>query len=434
MLLVYTHNITPRVKYVFRQICTRILGIPVNFTSTIEDFIAHDSLKMSYTTNPLLNELHVQSHNILFEQGLTEQQIKVKDWNDTKCFFSNGEKSTLPFDIFAASFYLLTRYEEYFPQLTDEYGRFNPIDSIAYQNQFLHEPVVDIWAYKFRAALKERFPDYSFPKRSYSVSPVIDVPMAFYFIQKGMLRTFGGTLNDIVKLKFKQLYQRYLVLLRFKKDPYDTFSFIINKQRNSRFKFLMFFLIGDYSTYDKNISINRKKFVTLIKSMADYCRVGLKVSFLALDDTVILKKEKTRMESIINSALEMSRNSFSKLNLPHSYRNLVDLEIKEDFTMGYLNNIGFRAGTCTPFLFYDMDYEVQTPLLINSFQVMDFALLKHKSYLDKKEALERIIKRVKGVNGTFVPVFHNYVFSDSETWKGFKDLFSLILDSGNEAE
>jgi len=48
MLLVYTSKITPRLKFVFKQICTRILNIPVSFTNVIEEFIAHDRLKMSY--------------------------------------------------------------------------------------------------------------------------------------------------------------------------------------------------------------------------------------------------------------------------------------------------------------------------------------------------------------------------------------------------
>ncbi len=138
------------------------------------------------------------------------------------------------------------------------------------------------------------------------------------------------------------------------------------------------------------------------------------------------------MESIINYNLEASRNSFSKINLPETYRNLIELEIKQDFTMGYIKELGFRASTCTPFQFYDLDYEIQTPLQINSFHCFDFALLKHKSQLDKKETLLRLMYQVKKVNGTFTPIFHNYSFSDLERWEGFRELFTIILDSADE--
>jgi hypothetical protein len=432
MLLVYTHKITPRVKYIFKQVCTHILGIPVKFTTTIEEFISHRSMKISYTKQPLSHEIFIRSHEILFEQGLSDIDIHVQDWEGTKCFFSTGEKSTLPFDIFAASFFLLSRYEEYLPHVTDEFGRFTATESLAYNHGFLSEPVVDIWAYKFRSLLMERYPDYQFDSRDYGINPVIDVPMAYYFKLKGLMRTIGGTMGDVFRFKMKQLYQRYLVLFKFKKDPYNTFNWIINKQKQTKNKFLVFFLIGDYSTYDKNVSINKKEFVSLIKSVADYCRVGLKASYLALTDFNTLKKEKNNMESIINTALEYSRNSFSKLNLPQSYRNLIDLEIKADYSMGYVNEIGFRAGTCTPFLFYDMDYEVQTPLMVHTYHVMDYAMLKYTSQLDKKETIMRMIKSIKEVGGTFTPVFHNYTFSDEERWQGYKELFNLILDSSNE--
>ncbi|GFZ92051.1 hypothetical protein GCM10011531_24680 [Aquaticitalea lipolytica] len=432
MLLVYTHKITPRLTYAFKHICTRILGIPVKFTTTIEDFITHDSMKMSYTKQPLSNEVFVRSNELLFEIGLSDIDINVHDWDDTKCFFNTSEKSSLPYDIFAASFYLLSRYEEYLPHVKDEYGRFLASESLALKNKFLHQPVIDIWAYKFKAILQAQFPDYNFPQKQYSIQPVIDVPMAYYFKQKGVMRTIGGTFNDLLELKIRRLFQRYLTIFGFRRDPYDTFKWIINKQKQTKTKFIVFFLIGDYSTFDKNINVNKKRFISLIKSVSDYCKVGLKASFFALEDINILKKEKLKLESITNYELEASRHSFSKLNIPESYRNLVELEVKQDFTMGYINHTGFRAGTCTPFQFYDLDYEVQTPLQINSFHCIDYAFLKKHSLLDKRQELEQLIYEVKKVNGTFTPIFHNYTFGDEDRWKGFKKLFTLILDSAHE--
>ncbi|WP_339917000.1 polysaccharide deacetylase family protein [Yeosuana marina] len=431
MLLVYTHKITPRLKYVFKHICTRILGVEVSFTTTIEEFIGHDSIKMSYTKQQLGNEFFIKSHDILYEQGLSDIEINVHDWDNTKCFFLNGDKSHIPYDIFAASFYLLSRYEEYLPHVNDEFGRFSATESIAFKYGFLNQPVVDIWAYKFRDKLQEQYSKYKFPQRTYSISPIIDVPSAYNFRMKGLLRTFGGTLKDLSMLKLKSLYDRYMVIFGFKHDPFDTFKYIINKQKQTKHKFLFFFLIGAYSTYDKGINPNKKGFVSLIKQVADYCKVGLKASYFAIHDPVILKKEKLRMEAIINTSLTASRQSFSKLNLPESYRNLIELEIQEDYTMGYVNHIGFRAGTCTPFLFYDLDFEVQTPLKVWSYHLMDYALLQTKSLLDKKKVLNEVIDEVKKVDGEFVPVFHNYTFSESDRWDGFKELFNIIIESTN---
>lgn len=433
MLLVYTHTISPRLKYIFKHICTRILGVQVSFTTKVEDFISHDGLKMSYTKQQLGNEFFVKSNELLFEQGLSDIEINIHDWDNTKCFYYLGEKSLLPYDIFAASFYILSRYEEYLPQVKDEFGRFLATESIAYKHGFLHQPVVDIWAYKFRDVLKGQFPDFNFPERNYAIKPIIDVPAAYQYQFIGIMRTLGGIFIDIFQLRIKDLYNRFTVIFGLKHDPFDTYKYLINRQKHSQHKFLFFFLIGAYSTYDKGINANNKFFRALIKHIADYCKVGLKATFFAIEDLPTLKHEKEQMESIINSSLQSVRNSHSRLNFPNSFRNQVELEIKEDYTMGYVNHLGFRAGSCTPFLFYDLDYETQTPLLINNFHLMDYALLKHKSLLDKKKALKELIDEVKAVHGEFVPIFHNYTFGPNSRWDGFKELFNLILDSvGNE--
>ena len=132
--------------------------------------------------------------------------------------------------------------------------------------------------------------------------------------------------------------------------------------------------------------------------------------------------------------MTISRNSFSKVNLPINYRNLIKLNIREDYTMGYVNKIGFRASTCTPFLFYDIDNDIQTPLLINPYNLMDYSLLNINSFLDKKEKVIETIEKVKSVNGTFTSIFHNYSFSNDPRWNRFKEIFDIIINSNNDEQ
>ena len=157
MILVYTHKITPRIRYIFKHIFTRILLVPVDFTSKIEEFVAHNGPKISYTKVPLGKEFFIRSNELLFEQGVNDLEITVQQWEEVPCFFNAGPKSEIPFDIFAASFYLISRYEEYLPHVRDEHERFTAEQSLAYKFNFLEKPVVDIWALKLREVLKERF-------------------------------------------------------------------------------------------------------------------------------------------------------------------------------------------------------------------------------------------------------------------------------------
>jgi hypothetical protein len=192
MILIYTHKITPRVRYIFKHIFTRVLLISVDFTSKIEEFVAHNGPKLSYTKASLGNEFFIKSNDLLFEQGVSDLDINIQKWEDVPCFFATNLKEVIPFDIFAASFYLISRYEEYLPHVKDIHGRFTAEESMAFKNNFLEKPVVDIWAYKFLRILKEKFPDYSYKTREYNYISTIDIDNAFAYKHKSLVRTIGG--------------------------------------------------------------------------------------------------------------------------------------------------------------------------------------------------------------------------------------------------
>ncbi|MBI9040606.1 polysaccharide deacetylase family protein [Lutibacter sp.] len=429
MLLVYTHKITPRLNYIFKHIFVRILQIPVSFTTKVEEFVVHSGPKITYSKSPLGSEFFIRSHDILFEQGINDIDIKVLTWDTIPCFFPAGEFSSIPYDIFAASFYLISRYEEYLPHVRDIHERFPSNESLAFENGFLEKPVVDIWAFKFLELLKEKFPNYTYKERSFNMISTIDVDIAFSYKNKGVIRTFGGFFKDFVQFRFVNIWYRLLTILNFRQDPYDTFSEILKIKKELNLTTLFFFLVGDYTTFDKNISSSNNKYRSLVKSVADYAKIGLHPSYYSHTDAALLKKEKLRLENIINTPITFSRQHYLRLSIPETYQNLIDLDIEEDYTMGYARVVGFRASTCTPFYFYDLDFEIQTPLKLYPFAFMD-GTLKDYMKLTNEESLAKILQlkdEVQKVNGTFISLFHNNTLSENEEWKGWSTIYKQML-------
>jgi len=84
MLLIYTQKITPRIIYIFKHICTHVLGLEIKFTTKIEEFIAHQGMKFSYGKKRLGNELFIQSTELLLEQGLSDVEVKVQKMGTDK--------------------------------------------------------------------------------------------------------------------------------------------------------------------------------------------------------------------------------------------------------------------------------------------------------------------------------------------------------------
>lgn len=433
MLLIYTPKITPRLIYAFKHFFTRILLLEVQFTTKVDEFVAHNGLKITYAKQSLGTEFFIQSSDLLFQQGVNDVELKISSWDDTKCFFKVSDKSAIPFDVFSASFYLLSRYEEYLPHVKDKYDRFSAEDSVAFKHQFLDKPVIDIWAFKVRDLLQERFPNHLFKEREFEFISTIDVDTAYTFKHKGIIRTLGGFTKDLFSFQFRNFWFRFLVLINLRKDPYDTFDWLLKMQKKYQIKTEFFFLLSEYTTYDKNISVGNNSFQSLIKSVADYASVGLHPSYFTMRNADKLKKEKIRLENIINTPITKSRQHFLRVDFPETYQNLVDLEVPEDYTMGYAQHFGFRASTATPFYFYDLEYEIQTPLKLIPFAIMDVTLKDYLQYSNRKSltTILQLADEVKKVNGTFVILNHNETFNEFGRFKGWKTMYEKVIKNIN---
>ncbi len=418
MILIHIKKNTHRINYVFKHIFTRILGVEIEFTLSIEEFISHEGPKLSYGKKPLGNEMFFQSHGLLEQQGIESVDIVVKPWEETKCFFSVGEKSALPFDIFAASFYLLSRYEEYLPHLKDANDRYPASESLGVKEQFIKKPVIDIWAYKLKDILISNFSSLSISDRSLRIHNLVIAHEPFAFKYKGFFRSIAGYMRDLSQFKFRRLMDRTKTVLGISPDPYQTFNWIIETIKESTSELTVFFLLGESVKFREGINSQRKYFRRWIKIVADYTEVGLIFSKDAQSKFSILKKEKMQMENIINRTLKSSINDQFNIDLPDIYRDLVELEIERDCTMVYYDTVGFRSGTCTPFLFYDLDYEILTPLVIQS-NVISTSSLYDKDHSEIHIIVEELYESVKEVNGTFSMIFSNKDFSpeSDEIWK-----------------
>jgi len=426
MLLIYSYKLTNRLKYIFTTIFTDVLNIPLDFTDDVAYFNNADIPKINYSNNKIDNELFFQSSSILYETGIKEQNINVFENNGNKCFFRVGKESYLPFDPFSASFYLISRYEEYLPHIRDEHDRFTSSESIAFQHQFLTIPLVNIWANEIAQIIKNKFPEFILPKQQFKFLSTIDIDNAYSYRNKGFVRTVGGFLKSI---KEKDFQARIDVLIKGKKDPYDTFKYQFELHKKFNIKPLYFFLLGDYGVNDKNIPVKSKSFQSLIKGIADYYETGIHPSYASNRNIKMLAKEIKRLQEITHRNITKSRQHFLKLHLPETYQNLIDNDIVSDYTMGYADKCGFRASICSPYYFYNLDTETTTKLKIFPFTVMEATYMYYEKCSPEIaiQQINELIKTVKKVNGTFISVWHNESFSDEGIWKGWKSVYEKML-------
>lgn len=432
MLLIYTHKTTPRIRYIFKHIFTSILGIEIDFSENVEQFVSYSGPKFTYDKEELGGELFFEAHNLLFEKGIEEDvEIDLVFKDEIPYFFKSSFDSALSHDLFAASFYLITRYEEYLPTVKDSLGRFQAKYSLAYQNGFLKLPVVDLWAREILEKVQEKYPNVQASQRHFSFINTINVHEAFKYKNRGLVYTTLYLTRDILTGNFREVSNRLRVVFGQKKDPYDTFDFLIDMHRNKGLKSIFFFSIGENSDQDHNISLQREEYKELIKSIEDYAFVGLNYSFKSIENTQLKRLERKDFEEVCNRLPNRVRQHLFKINFPYTYREIVENDILKDFSMGYPEDIGFRASTCTPFLFYDLKYESLTLLKVFPFIFTDLALKKKYDHDRKKikQEMMNLILTVKEFNGLFIGVFNNSTFSNETRWRGWRTIYSEFIDT-----
>ena len=152
MILVYTPELSPRIEYTLRVIFQEVLGVIYRATNDLNVFIGSKDLKLAYSDFPVRDCLCIRQNSLLCETGIERQKITTGMWDELPAIFMQ-ESSPVPFDLFSAVFYLVSRYEEYLPFNSDQHNRFPAEKSLAFGSDFLRIPVVDLWCKKLAGLL-----------------------------------------------------------------------------------------------------------------------------------------------------------------------------------------------------------------------------------------------------------------------------------------
>jgi hypothetical protein len=449
-MLLYSHIIPPRLKYITDFIENEISGISIQLTSSFEKFKKSQGPKINYSREITGDsEFFLQAHSLLFENDIKPQEIKVFEINNNKAFFKT--EGDFPFDIFAASFYLLSRYEEYLPHTKDIYDRYAHENSIAFKENFLHLPLINIWLRDFKNLLQQKFPsllsldsrlrtsdsrlptpdsELPIPDSRLTFLPTYDIDIAWSYKHKGWKRNLGGMLRSLFKGHWWQVKERIKVLGAKQNDPFDAFSWMNELHEKYKLQPYYFFLVADKTgRYDKNILPGCKAMEQLIKDHARRYPVGIHPSWRSGDDDALLNKEIDTLANITGNKIASSRQHFIRFTLPQSFRRLIDHGIRNDFSMGYGSINGFRASVASPFYWYDLEKEEQTELLLFPFCYMDA-----NSFYEQKNSAQQALEEmrhyyhaVESVNGHFIMIWHNSFLGTDRQCAGWRNVYEQFI-------
>ncbi len=432
-MYIYTTHITPRLQYVANFLQQQIFTQPVLLVTSLEN-IDGSQIIINYSDEILaVSSINIQPHSLLFETGVQPQNITCFEVGGMKAFFNTA--GDIPFDIFAASFYLLSRYEEYLPYTADAFSRYPHTEALAYKEIFLQQPLVNNWWQYFAKRVNEKLSLTLAIKNNFTFLPTYDIDIAWSYKNKGFWRNAGGWCKDLLQGKFSLLSKRIAVLRGKQKDPYDAYAWLNQLHEKYYLKPYYFFLLAHKRTqYEKNIAPDNKQLIALINDHFIRYPVGIHPSWNSSLKENVLTKEIQTLAHIAGKTIQASRQHYIKFTLPQTYRQLLQQGILFDFSMGYGSINGFRASVASPFYWYDVEREQQTDLLLFPFCFMDanaFYEIKHTA----EEALaemKTLYGKVKNVNGLFSMIWHNNFLGSEPVFTEWKKVYEAFVQWQSE--
>lgn len=402
-VLIYTPKINQRIHYIFEFILSEFSGVDFELTTNVQFFENSDNYKLSYSPQKIKDEYHLKSDEFMFENGVFEG-------------INFGELNPV-----GQCFYALSRYEEYFPQELDTHQRISGIGKV------YKTPFVDEWILSFQKSLKKKYQNITFRGREFKLILTIDIDQAWKYKHKGFKRIYGGYIRDLVQMNFRIFSERRDVISGKVRDPYDTYDYFKSLKDKFNTEMIFFWLMADYSAFDKNCPVTNTEFQRKIREVSKWAKIGIHPSYVSNSKPKKLKIEIERLSKISNQPVEKSRQHYIKMNLPTTYRRLIKEGIREDYTMAYADVTGFRAGTCTPFYWYDLENDEKTNLKIRSFCAMDVTLRNYMNLTVDEAKLEmiRLKSVIEKVNGEMIILTHNSNLSDE--WEPWIDVLESVF-------
>lgn len=423
---IYSQIDSPRTRYIISHMFSNIAGCECCF---VDSPACEGGLHINYSASPVNGCINIVPYDTDSRHfGLSEGLPAQGEWEGLPTMFHTGQGDT-GFDIFAAAFYCISRAEEYNNARHDIHGRFDVKESTAYKFNILHRPIVDEWCMQLKKLVSERFPYITFHTREFRVIPTMDIDHPFKYRNKGIILTTYGYLRDLVRRNFPQVMERTATLIRRKDDPYFCFDYIADAYERHDASAKIFILMADYGKYDRKTIYYSLRFNRRIRMLAAKYETGIHPSYRASFDRQRIIKEINRLNRITDDDITSGRFHFLRIRIPDSYRTIAALGIRDDYTMMYAGDYGFRAGTSIPFHFYDIDNERETDLTIHPTCAMDTTLrnVLHMTPDQAITALSQLRDRVREVGGDFVTLFHNSSLGEDYEWKGWRRVFETVL-------
>lgn len=179
-------------------------------------------------------------------------------------------------------------------------------------------------------------------------------------------------------------------------------------------------------------SIKISRLISTLKNAG--AAIGLHLSHEAGIDPKNILREANRLKKRLGINSVISRHHYLRWREPEDIIYMEQAGITDDFTLSYVDHIGFRVGTCHSYRFINPQTKTLTNIMIHPLEIMDVTLdgIEYMN-LDFQDAFikcKEIISQVIKHNGELNLLWHNDAFVFNEKYYGilYKSIIEYIQD------
>jgi hypothetical protein len=346
-------------------------------------------------------------------------------------FSFNPEKVVIRKDIVASGFYFLSCWHEYILCFHGQRrGRVDFRQSLQYRWDFTEVPVVDVYCQMLLFAMGNYLPQFIreiswHGSRRFCVSLSHDIDYWDYWSAGQKTEVFRYNLHSFFKRPVTATYKilGHTLHKNLIHNPHRQARWILNRERKLEVD-STWFLFGkdDYEDVRQNYISDAKIQKYLLADLGQ-AEVGLHGSPESAYDPNALKIEMDRLSSI-GFKVTGYRSHYLNFDYQQSFQLLEDAGIEYDSTLGYWENVGFRAGISFPFFPFNIEQNRPFRVLEIPLIVMDTTLYSKKAMNLNPAAAKRSIGRLINLADKYQShlslLWHNTSFDpiDYPFWSG----------------
>jgi len=424
MILTTTPDFQPEKEYCFRVLLGELLGLdyrvvyqegeknyrlrlPNGAEVLVEDHF-FGKMPDSSAANVYARPEHIPVDAPPFPHPFLPKEQLTALYGTAHFSFEN-QRAVCGLDVFASTFFMLTRWEEYALPDRDAHGRFPAESSLAARAGFLDRPVVNEWAellYQLFARLGWEPPR---PQRQFRLSLSCDVDHPrLWWSAADRWRTLGGSLFRRKNPRETAFWLRRYALK--KEDPYDTFDEIMAAaaQRGQAAHFN--FLGARPTTSDCWYPLEHPFVRGLLKKITERGHlVGFHPSYEAFEDPGAFQRELTSLRGVSPQPVLSGRQHYLRFASPRTWRMWEQAGMAWDSTLGYPEQPGFRCGICQDFPVFDFEERKSLIIREKPLIAMDVTLALYRRWSPDRayDELVKLRRTVEKHEGDFVLLWHN---------------------------